>query len=140
VKARLLREALAIAPDGVPVRVAVLRAVLDANRDSLALSTSQMARAPGTWFGNGTEAVTLAEDLSRAAERVDDLAQAISYQQMAVDLQNAFKAVAASEVRLKALQAEQPRRLQNAARQPVIGPSIEQKSLVEPRILARSAR
>jgi hypothetical protein len=59
---------------------------------------------------------------------------------MAVDLQNAFKAVAASEVRLKALQAEQPRRLQNAARQPVIGPSIEQKSLVEPRILARSAR
>ncbi len=154
VKVRLLREALAFAPDSVPVRLATLSAVLDAKRDSLAIATEQMDGSvvrPGMvnnpeaalplFGGDVPDRGALVEELSHAAERIDALPQAIAYEMGAINFLNLdSKDSAAAESRLKALQAEQNRRAQNAARQPAIGPSIEQKTVVAPRLLAGSFR
>ena len=81
-----------------------------------------------------TEKAALTEDLSKAAERVDDFAAAISYEQSALGYRSN-----ADKTRLEALQKEQGRRIANASRQPVIGPSLEQRSIVQPKILAGKA-
>lgn len=80
----------------------------------------------------------MAESLSAAAERLDDLALAISYLRTAID-RTAPAQRSPLTRRLDALTAEQHRRAANAARQPVIKDVIEQGEIVRPR-LPRSAQ
>ncbi|MGD0619197.1 MAG: hypothetical protein ABSB67_16240 [Bryobacteraceae bacterium] len=143
---RLLREALAIAPADPRVRLDVLRAELALRRDSLALalvqpqSTRLSAGAnflPELTLSNEDRA-SLAEQLSAAAERLDDLNVAATYLSTAIDLLPKDPA-GPDERKLKAITAEQTRRTTNAIRQPVIRNVVEQEQVVQPEI-PRSAR
>ncbi len=128
----LLREALAINPKDATLRIATVRAALDARRDNLALSLMQ-GTTPDL---PDREKMALLHRLSEAAERVDDLPKAILYERATM---NTVKTPAPDQTRLDALTAEQNRRIQNAARQPAIGTPVEQANIVRPKLLARSS-
>jgi hypothetical protein len=110
-----------------------VRAALTVRRDTLALALARASYENVDLLNQSNQAdgdeKALAEELSQAAERVDDLSAAILYAQRADD-----------KDRLALLQREQDRRSLNAARQPVIGSSIEQTGIVQPRSLAGSFR
>ena len=126
VKARLLLEALAIAPTDERVRLGALRATLALRRDSLALA---IAGTPGR-LGSGDE-----ESLVDAAERLDDLNAARVHLRTAIGLRSTGDPRREALVRrLDALVAEQNRRSKNAARQPAIKDIVEQDRVVRPRI------
>ena len=84
------------------------------------------------------ERASIARALAAAAERLDDLASAQRYLQVAVGLRPAAQRDLLN-LKIKALAAEQSRRSQNAARQPAIKDVIEQDRVVRPRI-PRSAQ
>lgn len=149
---RLLRGAMAIEPKDVAIRKEAERAALENKNDHLALAMAQtgmtqtpsgptmVAEQPGpeepaeaAEKADAAE-IALAEQLSLAAERVDDLAQAIQYEQAAAQLRHGDEPLKASP-RLKMLQAEQARRVENAARQPVIASSVEPRNDVRPKVL-----
>jgi hypothetical protein len=77
------------------------------------------------------EKASLFDQLSKAAERLDDLPGAIAFERAKVPTDH---------VRLDGLTAEQMRREANALRQPAIGKSIEQINIVRPKLLAGSAK
>jgi len=78
-----------------------------------------------------SEKALLFAQLSKAAERLDDLPGAIAFERAKLPLDHA---------RLDALTAEQTRREANANRQPAIGKSIEQMNVVRPKLLAQGAK
>jgi hypothetical protein len=143
---RLLREALAIAPADQRVRLGVLRAELGLRRDSIALAL--VPQPERRWSGgpsflpepalSNEDRASLAEQLSAAAERLDDLKVAATYLSTAIDLLPEDRA-GPDERKLKAITAEQTRRTANATRQPVIRNVVEQEQVVRPEI-PRSAR
>jgi tetratricopeptide (TPR) repeat protein len=160
---RLWREALAIAPADARARLGAVRAAIASRRDSLALALHQTQSRPQFGIDSGqpayggygrrgiypvyrpraaaeepAEDVTIAESLSSAAERLDDLALAISYLRTAID-RTAPAQRPPLKRRLDALTAEQQRRAANASRQPMIKDVIEQGGIVRPR-LPRSAQ
>jgi len=160
---RLWREALAIAPADARARLGAVRAAIASRRDSLSLALHQTQSRPQFGFDSGqpayggygrrgtypvyrpravaeepAEDVTIAESLSAAAERLDDLALAIGYLRTAID-RTAPPQRPPLKRRLDALTAEQQRRAANIARQPVIKDVIEQGGIVRPRLL-RSAQ
>jgi hypothetical protein len=74
------------------------------------------------------EKALLWDQLSKAAERLDDLPGAIAFERAKLPLDH---------TRLDALAAEQTRREANANRQPAIGKSIEQINIVRPKLSAK---
>ncbi len=129
-KLNLLREALAIAPGNRGVRLAAVRAALEARKDRLALAMYQAAgpvfefqsspdnQAPLEESDSG-----LLEELSAAAERTGDLRAALNYLGQR------------DPQRRAAIKAEQKRRDENAKRQPVITGKPEQTQIVRAREL-----
>jgi len=135
-KLSVFNDALAIAPTDQRIRVGALRAALALRRDSIAVSlvqTNSGAFLPEAALSNA-ERASLAEQLAAAAERLDDLAVASSYLQTAINLLPQDQR-AADDAKLKAITAEQTRRAQNAARQPVISNVVDQEHVVAPGIL-----
>lgn len=135
---RLFREALAIAPADPRARLGALRAAIATRRDALALSIEQAAPQGEVTQLTPAERAGIAESLAVAAERLDELPTAEQYLRAAIALVPP-DARPPIEARLKALTAEQNRRTQNAARQPVVKNVVEQDHIVGPR-LARSAQ
>ncbi len=140
-KLSLLREALAIAPDDGRVRLAAVRAALEAGNDNLALamyqaSTGRPVFDPQAPPEDVVEPVPfelyrppvsadadLLKALSGAARRIGDMAVAERY--LSFDSQN----------ELRALQAEQKRISENKGRQPAVTDKLEQPRIVRERIL-----
>jgi hypothetical protein len=140
-KLSLLREALAIAPNDPRVRLAAVRAALDAHNDRLALALYQAATGPAyalgyppdenappqeSFQGNGPPLVPdrgLMVALSAAAERLGDLTSALAY--------TGFD----DRQRSAALKKEISRRAENLSRQPVITDNVQQAQIVRPREL-----
>ena len=83
------------------------------------------------------ERANIAESLAAAAERLDDLPAAEAHLRTAIGLRPLAERDALQR-HLNALVAEQNRRAQNAARQPIVKNVIEQDQIVRPRI-SRSA-
>ena len=155
---RLWREALSIAPTDARARRGAVLVALALRRDSLALALHQTQSRPQFGFDSelpaygysrrgiypvyrpraaaeeSAEDPSIAESLSAAAERVDDLALAVSYLRTAIDGTAPAQRPPLTR-RLDALTAEQQRRAANAARQPAIKDVIEQGAIVRPRIL-----
>ena len=145
------------------MQLCAVRAAIASRRDSLALALHQTQSRPQFGIDSGqpayggygrrgiypayrprvaaeepAEDVTTAESLSAAAERLDDLALAVSYLRTAID-RTAPAQRPPLKRRLDALTVEQQRRAANTARQPVIKDVIEQGGIVRPR-LPRSAQ
>ena len=125
-KLRLWREALANAPSDPRVILGTLQASIAARRDNLSLALAKSA-------GEVAHRPDIAEALSQAAERLNDLPMAVDYLRMAIRLQPRVQRNALT-TKLNALQAEQDRRNKNIARQPAINNVIEQKEIVRARI------
>ena len=158
---RLWQEALAIAPSNDRVQAGALRAALVARRDSIALALAQTLTPARNLYGYSggheyerwrqstpvlrlqqaqlpdADKVSLAESLSAAAERLDDLTVAQQYLRIAADLRPAQQRDPL-ERKLKSLAAEEHRRSENAVRQPVVKDVIEQGRVVRPRLVGRA--
>jgi hypothetical protein len=132
VKLRLWREALAIAPSDLQVRLGTLRAALALHDDSLALALEQGGEL------SLDDRASVAEALAAAAERLNDLPAAEAQLRIAIEMRPVDQR-APLEHHMKELEAELERRSKNAQRQPVIKDTIEQDHPVRPRI-ARSAQ
>ena len=158
VRLRLLLSAVAIDPAPVPVRVALVRAALDAGRDRTATvaaepilpawrgSDDASDANPGelSWaakgflstFGlAGAERAAVAERLSAAFERLDDMTIASTLLRVAREIEPAPRL----DARLAAVTAEAIRRRQNSQRHPVVTANLEQPGIVRP-MLAASKR
>jgi Flp pilus assembly protein TadD len=120
-----LREALAVEPDDRRVRLAVIRAALAAQKDSLALAMYRAQRR-----GSDRD---LLEALSRAAEHTGDLAGAIGYLNEALRTGPSDADRQRIERQRDVIQAEQKLRKKNADRQPVITNKLEQTRIVQAR-------
>jgi tetratricopeptide (TPR) repeat protein len=160
---RLWREALAIAPGDARVRLGAQQAAIALHRDNLALALDSNQQGQQFSYRSGfpdyrrfrfgvrrepsappqqqlsdAERASMAEALAAAAERLDDLATAQRYLQVAVDLRPPAQR-GALNLKITALSAEQSRCSRNASRQPAIKDVIEQDRVVRPRI-PRSAQ
>jgi thioredoxin-like negative regulator of GroEL len=159
VQLRLWREALAIAPADERLRLGALRAAIGLRRDSLTLALTRTGREQAPEFSSGAlespqpfyggfrlspdvlpgnplsddERASIAEAISAAAERLDDLPAAQDYLRTAIRLRPEAQRPALQR-KLDALTAEQQRRSQNAQRQPAIKNVIEQDHAVRPMI------
>jgi tetratricopeptide (TPR) repeat protein len=155
---RLLLAAVAINPEPETVRVALIRAALDAGRDRTAMAAAEPV-LPG-WWGNadasetaqlpsmsGTkgflstqgltnaERVAIAQRLAEAFERSGNLAMAGSLLRVAREIDPSPRL----DARLAGLSAEIARCHENLQRRPVVGSNLQQPAIVRP-MLAASKR
>jgi tetratricopeptide (TPR) repeat protein len=158
VRLRLLLSAVAIDPQPVPVRVALLGAALDAGRDRTATVAAEPILPawrgnddasdanPGelSWAAKGflstfglasAERATVAERLAAAFERLDDVTMASTMLRVAREIEPARRL----DARLAAVTAEAIRRRENLQRHPVVTANLEQPGIVRP-MLAASKR
>jgi hypothetical protein len=139
------------------MRVALVRAALDAGRDRTAMAAAEPI-LPGereydetvadqgqwVWAARGflstqdlsnAERVAIAQRLAGAYERADNLAIAASLLRVATEIDRDPEIAA----RLAAVAAELARRHRNLERHPVLSPNLEQPAIVRP-MLAASKR
>jgi hypothetical protein len=142
VKIALLRDAVAVEPSAVAVRVPLFRAYSAAARPGDAIEAIEplLTRDDSLrQLGLSAEArARLAQDIGEAYQHIDRLPGAVRFLTMALeDLPGETRA--SIEQRIRTINVEIGRRAQNAARQPQIAESLDQPQLVRPRIRSRAA-
>jgi tetratricopeptide (TPR) repeat protein len=153
---RLLLGAVAINPEPETVRVALVRAALDAGRDRTAAAAAepflprwwgrdepseteqaQWAKAASPSFLStegltNVERAAMAQRLADAVERSADLATAAHLLRIAREIERSPRL----DARLAELRAELGRRRENTGRQPAVGLNVEQPAIVRPMLMA----
>jgi Tfp pilus assembly protein PilF len=133
----LLRDALAIDPADLPLRIGTIRAAIAAGHDSIGEAAFERIQN-GDYFIQGyvprggltaPERASLASLLSAAYERAGNLTEALKLAGFAVDLES----TPARKSKCDALQKETERRKQDVAREPQIHKGLEQDRIVRPR-------
>ena len=153
---RLLLGAVAIHPEPEAVRVALVRAALDAGRYPTAVAAAEpflprwwgrdeaseseevrWAQTAGTWFLS-TEGLTnmeraaIAQRLADAVERSGDLATAEHLLRIAREIDRSLRL----DARLADMIAEIGRRRENTGRRPVVSSNLQQPAIVRPMLAA----
>jgi tetratricopeptide (TPR) repeat protein len=139
----LLREAVAIDPSAIGLRVPLFRAALTGGKPADALEALRpiLARDGSLRDIDLTAAARarLAREIGEAYQQVDRLPEAVEFLTVAQEGQPAATRAPIQE-RIRALNAEMARRARNAARRPHIAEALDQPQLVRPRIPSRAAR
>jgi hypothetical protein len=104
-------------------------------------SESEATNIPGTLLPklSRTQQAQLAQLVGETMERVDRLADAVSYFELAHRLADSPAARRESSRKIVNPKATLRRQHQNAARQPLLHEALEQDRVVRPRLLARTA-